>query len=208
MEKRYEYLNRVLKVKSPLALIPRDLVDAIIEKRSEENEPIADFLLIAELLKKEKSESAKTRAEFIIKQCNGEFCEDYFEEHRDSWGIPTFAQNLISIKDFKNGFLWRMKSYTTAFEDDGIFEEWYTQSYETLFITRYEAWDAGDSGNEKFHIEYGNCKKILKKFISEYGLYKLVKSPVLTYEELKELSIEYSNDADFIEEIKQNVNWR
>ncbi|UZR98084.1 hypothetical protein [Chondrinema litorale] len=208
MEKRYEYLNRILKVKSPLALISRDLVDSIIEKRSEENEPIADFLLIAELLKKEKSESAKTRAEFIIKQCNGEFCEDFFEEYRDSWGIPIFAENLISIKDFKNGFLWRMKSYTTSFGDDSIVEAWFLKSYETLFITRYEAWESGKSGDELFHVEYGNCKKIFKKFISEYGLYKFVKSPVLTHKDLKELSIEYSNDADFIEEIKQNVNWQ
>ena len=110
--------TKVLQRKSPLALIDRQILNRAIKQRTNSNEPINEFLKIAQILSEDQNDSAKTRAEFIVRQCNGERCYEYFEKHQESWGIPNFQDHLVTVNEFKNGFLWTMKDYTTAFEEN------------------------------------------------------------------------------------------
>ena len=171
------------KVNSPLILVPKTLLKEAVDQRTNSEDPIERFLSIANFLDAQDNPVANTRGEFIKRQIAGEDCEPFFEAHKENWGIPKFCENLITVNEFKNGFLWVMKDYTTAFSENGNIREWHILSPETFFIRKYEAWDAtkNGKGDEMFHHEYGDCKQLFKKFSEEYGLLEFNQSPVFDF---------------------------
>ncbi|WP_020527081.1 hypothetical protein [Flexithrix dorotheae] len=204
-DSRILHLNKILEIKSPLSLLPRAVLDEAIRKRSNTHDPILDFKTIADYLYKTNIHHAKTRAEFILRHCEGEDCEGFFEQHRESWGLPKFREDLVTINEFKNGFLWRMKDYTTAFAEDGYTRNWFTKSHESLFLRKYEAWDSGQTGDELIHEEYGSCRDIFTKFLKEYGMYDFVRSPIFTTKDLQNFAAEYKEDTALLQSIKEKL---
>ena len=55
---------------------------------------------LAQRLEALETEASKSRAAFIRNQD-----AENFNANRESWGIPDFAEELVEIVNFKNGFL-------------------------------------------------------------------------------------------------------
>lgn len=211
-EERINHLLKIMETPSPLSSIPN--IGKIASRRSAHFEPIDDFIQMAALLEKGNSEACITRAQFISMQCEGEEAVDFFETHRESWGIPIFKENLLTTKEFKNGFLWTIKDYTTAFIEEGYLTSWFCKSYECLFIRNYQAWDF----NEKpimIGQELGSCKEIFTRFIRDYGVMDRLSSPVFSKEELQAFHHELvvPEERKFFRDIMmkailQNPNWK
>ncbi|TYZ07088.1 hypothetical protein FY528_16410 [Hymenobacter lutimineralis] len=183
------------------------------ENLSEISATIEDKELIAARLDALVSEAAKSRVAFIRRQLHGDAAEDLFQQWREQWGIPVFRENLVSISDFENGFMWRFRDHTTSWSDNQVAQEWFLTSLEAQTITQYEFWSCDNGPEECIDKVTGTYKQILEKLLAE-GVYEVLISPVFTDEELKDYIEQYDEDEqDFsIEEviedyISQNPNF-
>jgi hypothetical protein len=165
-------------------------------------------LELAQRLEALETEASKSRASFIRNQD-----AENFNANRASWGIPNFSEELVSIDDFKNGFLWRFRAHTTSWSHNQHADEWFYTSLEARSVIRYEFWNC-DEGPEKLDfVLTGDYKSILEQLLEEH-IYEVLVSPAFSKEELADYIDNFSEeDEDYslhevIEEyISQNPNF-
>jgi predicted DNA-binding protein len=165
-------------------------------------------LELAQRLEALETEASRSRADFILNQ-NAE----NFNANREAWGVPNFSEELVTIDDFKNGFLWVFRAHTTSWSDNQYANEWFYTSLEASSVTRYEFWNC-DEGPEKVDfILTGNYKSIIEQLLAEH-IYEVLISPAFSKEELAEYIDNFSEDDEnysldeVIEEyISQNPNF-
>jgi hypothetical protein len=113
--------------------------------------------------------------------------------------------HLITIDDFRRGFLYRFRDHTTSWSENQEAKTWFLHSMEARFISVYECWICDKGPEEKIETKTGDYKTILKSLLAE-GDYEVLTSPVFSKEELSEFIKTYSEkDGDFtIEEITED----
>jgi hypothetical protein len=207
---RTSYFENIKLNQSPLLSLS-DALDQIFEATA--NNEIEELLSFANELSNLGTPSAKARAAFIRLQIRGIDTEDLFEEYRESWGIPKFDQDLITIDDFKNGFLWTFRDHTGSWSEDVEAREWFYTNIEARFARRYEFWSSDRGSEEMILLESGDYKNILYSIVNKHGDYSPFISPVFSHEELRIFYDNYEEDGDgffkesLFEIMKQNINW-
>lgn len=143
-----------------------------------------------------------SRANFIREQCKGLDGKHLFDKYREDWGIWNFSEELVTVDDFRNGFLWRFRDHTTSWNDNQKAKTWFLTSGEGLFIRRYEFWTCDSGKDECIEVREGSFKEILLSLLKE-GDYEVLTSPVFSRSELEAYIKNYkSMDGDYtIEEI-------
>ncbi|WP_046246183.1 hypothetical protein [Hymenobacter terrenus] len=165
-------------------------------------------LELARRLEVLNTDAAKSRAAFIRSQDAGSF-----SANRKAWGIPEFPEELVTVDDFNDGFLWRFRAHTTSWGHNQQADEWFYTSLEARSVTRYEFWEC-DEGPEKlgfvFVVDY---KSILQQLLADH-VYEVLISPAFSKEELTQYIARFSeHEEDYsLEEviedyISQNPNY-
>lgn len=207
---RSSYFEYIKLNQSPLLQVSNEL-DNVFEATA--NNEIEELLSFANLLSDLGTVSAKARAAFIRLQIGGIDTEDLFEEYRESWGIPKFEEELVTINDFKNGFLWTFRDHTTSWSEDIEAREWFYTNIEARFARRYEFWSCDRGPEEMILLESGDYKYILFSIINKHGDYSPFISPVFSHNELRLFYDNYKEDGNgfykesLFEIMKQNINW-
>jgi hypothetical protein len=143
-----------------------------------------------------------TRANFIREQCKGLDGKQLFDKYRDDWGVWNFSEELVTVEDFKNGFLWRFRDHTTSWSYNQKAKAWFLTSGEGLFIKRYEFWTCDNEQDECIDVREGSFKEILLSLLKD-GDYEVLTSPVFSRSDLEAYIKNYKPmDGDYsIEEI-------
>ena len=205
------YFEKLRQVESPLMLLNEDLSLLIDAAATDATDVLLSF---AQRLAAVDDPSAKARAAFIRLQCAGINTEDLFEEYREGWGIPKFEDDLVSINDFKNGFLWTFRDHTSSWSEDNEARDWFYMHTEARFARRYEFWCCDHGPEEMLLLESGDYKSLLWSIVHKHVDYSAFVSPVFTLEELHAFyndfdEAEYDFDKDTLLEImEQNANWK
>lgn len=210
---RASYFEEIHSVTSSLLLLP-DQLDTIINARTSDlSERINVYLDFADQLSQQNSVAAKTRAAFIRMQCSGIDTEEFFEQHRESWGIPKFEEDLVTVDDFKKGFLYTFRDHSTSWGEDNEAREWFFNSIEARFVQHYQFW-ACDNGPEEFLLSAsGNYKSIMWIIVKDYQDYSALTSPVFTKQDLQDFYNSFDEGKgdyckkDLLEMIEENPNW-
>jgi len=182
---RASYFEEINSITSPLLLLPDQLDTVIRVGTSDLSEPIDFYLAFADQLSQFDHEAAKKRAAFIRMQCGGIDTEDFFEQHRESWGIPRFEEDLLTVDDFKNGFLFTFRDHSTSWCEDGEARQWFFNSVEARFVQHYQFW-ACDNGPEEILLsKSGDYKTIMWTIVKDYQDYSALASGVFTKQDLQ-----------------------
>jgi hypothetical protein len=191
-------------------------IEDLIESRTvQHNDTIEQYLNIARYLRSLPDDSARTRAQFIEDQCNGKIADDIFTKNSESWGIPLFKENILTAQDFKNGFLWTYREFSTSFVDNQKSKNWFLTSYEARFVHNYQFWSSDSGKLENIsNLNYtGTYKEILNKLLEQEDWQVLI-SPVFSTLELKRIVEAYESKYDahtynhiFTSYISLNRNW-
>jgi hypothetical protein len=213
LENRTPYFEKIKVVESPLLLLP-DHLDKILEERSNNsNESASTYVQFADQLAQLPSDAAKTRAKFIKLQCEQKDARAFFEQHRESWGIPKFEENLLTVEDFKNGFLWQFRDHSTSWSEDEAARNWFFNSIEARFAKHYQFW-ACDNGPEEILLSTsGNYKSILWTIVHDFQDYTALVSPVFPRNELKTYFDQFDEQerdfdkSELLEILEENPNW-
>jgi len=200
MKDREQYLRAALNEKSVLSYIVQDHETLINLTAS-----LCGRAEVATQLEAIDSDSAKSRAEFIRRQLDGEESKELFDTWREQWGIPCFQEGLVNASDFQGGFMWRFRDHTTSWSENQYAQEWFLVSTEAQTITRYEFWSCDDGPDECIEVVTGSYKQILEELL-EAGVHEVLISPVFTTQELAEFMHAYAEDEnDFtLEEIVED----
>lgn len=105
------------------------------------SEPLLPYMELIKELEKCSAHHLKSRASFIRDQCNGFSGAHVFEKYRVKWGIPKFKDGLVTVNDFKRGFLFTFRHHTNASADAVSARDWFMHADEARFACRYELWD-------------------------------------------------------------------
>lgn len=210
---RTAYFEEINSITSPLLLLSNQL-DAIIKVRTNYlTEPIDVYLDFANQLLQLNSDAAKTRALFIRMQCGNIDTADFFETHRESWGIPKFQEDLVIVDDFKNGFLYTFRDHSTSWCEDGEARDWFFNSIEARFVHHYEFW-ACDNGPEEILLNTsGDYKNIMWTIVKDYQDYSALASAIFTKQDLQDFYNNFDEEKgdyykeDLLEMIEENPNW-
>jgi hypothetical protein len=210
---RPSYFEEMNSVTSPLLLLADQLDTAIKARTNDLPETVDIYLNFADQLSQLNNETAKTRASFIRMQCGGIDTKDFFEQHRESWGIPKFEEDLVTVDDFKNGFLFTFRDHSTSWCEDGEARDWFFNSVEARFVRHYQFW-ACDNGPEEILLSTsGDYKSIMWTIVKDYQDYSALASPIFTkqdlldfYNDFDELIGDYDKE-DLLEMIEENPNW-
>ena len=206
---RVTYFEEIGRNKSPLLQIPvslEEISDAVSNNR------IEDLLLYANMLSDLGSASAKARAAFIRFQIGGIDADDIFEEYREGWSIPIFQEDLVSVQDFKNGFLRTFRDHTTSWAEDSEARNWFYTNIEGRFARRYEFWSCDHGPEEVVFSKSGDFKNILLSIIEDADFSPFI-SQVFSREELRSFYANYDEDIygfdkeSLLEIMKMNENW-
>jgi hypothetical protein len=210
---RASYFEKITSVATPLLLLPHQLEMIIGARTNDLSESTHIYLDFAEQLSQINTESASSRAEFIRMQCDGKRANDFFEQHRESWGIPKFEEDLVNADDFRNGFLYVFRDHSTSWCEDGEARDWFFNSVEAKFLRHYQFW-ACDKGQEEILLSTsGSYKDILWTIVKDYQDYSALASPVFTKQELQDFYDRFNetdgnyDKEDLIEMIECNPNW-
>jgi hypothetical protein len=210
---RASYFEEINSVTSPLLLLA-DQLNTIIKKRTSDlSEPIDVYLDFADKLSQLDKEAAKTRAAFIRMQCGGIDTEDFFEQHRESWGIPKFEEDLLTVDDFRNGFLFTFRDHSTSWCEDMEARDWFFKSIEARFVRHYQFW-ACDNGPEEILLSAnGDYKSIMWTIVKDYQDYSGLTSPIFAKQDLQDFYKNFDEEKgdydkeDLLEMIEENPNW-
>lgn len=210
---RATYFEEINSVTSSLLLLA-DRLDTVIQARTDDlSEPIEVYLDFADQLSQLDNDEAKTRAAFIQMQCGGIDTEDFFEQHRESWGIPKFEEDLLTVDDFKNGFLFTFRDHSTSWCEDGEARQWFFSSSEARFVRHYQFW-ACDNGPEEILLSAsGDYKSIMWTIVRDYQDYSALVSPIFTKQDLQDFYDRFDEEkGDYYKEvllemIEENPNW-
>jgi hypothetical protein len=179
------------------------LVELLASIRTNDlSEPIDLYLQVADQLEVSYRHNYVTRANFIREQCSRLSGKSLFDKHREDWGIWNFDDSLISVEDFKRGFLWRFRDHTTSWNDNQKAKTWFLTSPEGLFVRRYEFWTCDNGFDECLEVREGSYKEILLSLLKD-GDYEVLCSPAFSKAELQDFVKKYdSKNGEFsIEEI-------
>ena len=210
---RASYFENISKVESPLLLLKESFDDLLKARESDSDESLNAFLSFAGKLETFNTDPAKTRAAFIRLQCQGINTEDLFIEYAESWGIPKFQEGLVTIDDFKNGFLWTFRDHTTSWCEDEEARTWFYNNIEGRFARRYEYYSYDKGQEELLLIESGEFKQMLSSIINKHQDYTALISPVFSKAELESFYSKYDETIygfekkELISIIRQNRNW-
>ena len=210
---RAAYFTKISSLTSPLLLFPEESNTIIAARTNNSGEPVDVYLDFADRLSHIDQEIAKTRAAFIRMQCDRLDAGDFFEENRESWGIPKFEQNLVNVDDFRNGFLLTFRDHSTSWNEDYQAREWFFNHAEARFARHYEFW-AYDNGSEQilFSID-GDYKSIMWNIVNEGQDYSALKSPIFSRQEIEDFYNNFDEvkagyqKSDLLEMIEANENW-
>ena len=209
MTDRKKYFDNINSNHSPILQFTNRL-DQLFE--ATEHDSIEDLLFYASYLESSDVDSVKARGTLIRLQCQGLEAEDLFEAYRESWGIPIFQENLLTMSDFKNGFLWKFRDHTSSWGEDQEARDWFYTNFEARFVRKYEFWSADRGSEEVLFGKSGKYKDILSALIQEAEFGPLI-SPVFTREELQSFIDRHDEDdlgiqkEVLVEIIEQNINW-
>jgi hypothetical protein len=209
MTDRKKYFDNINSNHSPILQFA-DRLDQLL--KAAESNSIEDLLFYASYLESSNADSIKARGTLIRLQCKGLEAEDLFEAYRESWGIPIFHENLLTVSDFKNGFLWKFRDHTSSWVEDQEAREWFYTNIEARFVRKYEFWSADRGSEEELFGKSGKYKEILSALIKEAEFGPLI-SPVFTKKELQSFIDRHDEDDLGIQKevltdiILQNINW-
>ncbi len=209
MTDRKKYFDNINSNRSPILQFA-DRFDQLL--KATESNSVEDLLFYAGYLESSNVDSIKGRGTLIRLQCQGLEAEDLFEAYRESWGIPIFYENLLTVSDFKNGFLWKFRDHTSSWSEDQEAREWFYTNIEARFIRKYEFWSTDRGSEEVLFRKSGKYKEILSALIQEAEFGPLI-SPVFTKEELQSfIDLHDEDDLGIRKEvltdiIEQNINW-
>ena len=209
MTDRKKYFDSINSNHSPILQFA-DRFDQLL--KDTESNSMEHLLLYASHLESSNVESIKARGTLIRLQCKGLEAEDLFEAYRESWGIPIFHENLLTVSDFKNGFLWKFRDHTSSWSEDQEAREWFYTNIEARFVRKYEFWSTDRGSEEVLFRKSGKYKEILSALIQEAEFGPLI-SPVFTKEELQSfIDLHDEDDLGIQKEvltdiIQQNINW-
>jgi hypothetical protein len=146
-------------------------------------------------------------------QCEGIDTETYFEQHRESWGIPKFEEELLTVDDFSHGFLFTFRDHSTSWCEDIEARDWFFKSIEACFVRHYQ-FLACDKGPEEVLLSTsGDYKSIMWTIVNEYQDYSALTSPIFTKQDLQEFYINFDKEKgdytkeDLLQIIEENPNW-
>lgn len=209
---RHSYFPEINNVPSPLLLLTED-TDLLIQIRASELcDNIDLYRSFSNQLKRHNSEAAQTRAEFILRQLEGDISEHFFLNHCEKWGIPIFKEELVTAADFKYGFLWTFRDHSTSYVEDQEARHWFYTHKEAQFIMNYEFWHC-DNGNEEISIQqYGSYAAIIRRFVKQQQ-YEALISPIFSKTDLRTFMVSYDEEReglpieDVLEILENNPNW-
>jgi hypothetical protein len=160
------------------------------------------YFKTADELEKTNDKDLIKRAEFIRRQCNGDTADKFFNDNRDSWGIPNFSEDLLTAEDFKRGFLFKFRDHTTSWSDNQKAKKWFLNSFESRFVQVYELWSCDNGPEEIIETRTGDFKTILESLLAD-GDYDVLTSAIFTKQELDNFIRTYQpKNGDFsIDEI-------
>lgn len=187
----YELLNHINGIQSLARSRTIDL-----------SEPIEPYLEIAAEMEKINESRFITRALFIREQVNGNLGKEIFDQYCDDWDIWEFPEEILTVEDFKRGFLWKFRDHTTSWMANDKAKGWFLTSPEALFVRRYEFWSCDNGFDKCIEVREGDYKTILESLLRD-GDYKVLCSSVFSKVELDEFIKSYNpkTDALPIEEI-------
>lgn len=160
-----------------------DLLAAI--RTNDLSEPIEPYIIILKKLEATIRPDFISRAKFVLEQINGNDGKDLFDKFREDWGIWKFDENILTVDDFKRGFLWRFRDHTTSWSDNQKSKAWFLTSPEGMFVRRYELWSCDNGVDECIEVREGSYKEILISLL-EAGDYEVLCSPVFSKSELND----------------------
>jgi hypothetical protein len=177
------------------------------------SEPLDIYLKIINELEATNNPDNISRAKFITEQINGNSGKEIFDAKREEWGIDNFEEDILTVDDFKRGFLWCFRDHTTSWSDNQKAKNWFLNSNEAIFVRRYEFWTCDNGFDECNDVREGSYKEILLSLLKD-GDYEVLSSSVFSKEELNDFIKTYNPlNGDFtIEEIIEdyigsNVNY-
>jgi hypothetical protein len=166
------------------------------------SEPLDMYLKIINELEATNNPTYILRAKFIKEQISGNDGKEIFNAEREKWGINSFDEDILTVDDFKRGFLFCFRDHTTSWSDNQKAKTWFLNSIEAIFIIRYEFWTCDNGFDECIDVREGSYKEILLSLLKD-GDYEVLSSPVFSKEELNNFIKTYKpQSGDFtIEEI-------
>ena len=198
---------------SPLLLL-RDQLDTVIKIRTDDlSEPNDIYLGFADQLSQLDSDTARTRAAFIRLQCGGIDTKDFFEQHRESWCIQKFDEDLVNVDDFKNGFLYTFRDHSTSWCEDGEARDWFFNSIEARFVRHYQFWACDNGPEEILFSTSGDYKSIMWTIVKDGQDYSALASAIFTKQDLQDFYNNFDEEkGDYYKEdllvmIEENPNW-
>ena len=140
------------------------------------SEPTDLYFKFASDLQSTKRHNYISRASFILEQLNGGDDKALFDRHREDWDIWNFDENILTVEDFKRGFLWCFRDRTTSWNDNQKAKTWFLTSPEALFVRRYEFWTCDKGFDECIEVREGSYKEILLSLLKDGDYEVLIKS--------------------------------
>jgi CRISPR/Cas system-associated protein Cas5 (RAMP superfamily) len=160
-------------------------------------EDISLYLNVADEFEKTDHKELIKRADFIRRQCSGDKAEKLFNNNRKSWGIPNFSEDLVTVDDFKRGFLYKFRDHTTSWSDNQKAKKWFLNSFEAKLVQVYEFWSCDNGKEEIIETRTGDYKSILKSLLAQ-GDYEVLTSPTFRKQELDDfVRTHLPMDGDF-----------
>lgn len=166
------------------------------------SEPIDLYFKVADELQSTNRHNYISRANFIREQVNGKDGRDIFDKSREDWGIWNFDENILTVDDFRRGFLWCFRDHTTSWNDNQKAKTWFLTSPEGIFVRRYEFWTCDKGFDECIEVREGSYKEILLSLLKD-GDYEVLSSPAFSKSELTDFIKTYQpqNGDSEIDEI-------
>ena len=191
----------------------KDLVLLASTRTIDLSEPTGLYFKIVDELQSTRRHQYVSRASFILEQLNGKDGRGIFDNFREDWNIWNFDENILTVEDFKRGFLWRFRDHTTSWNDNQKAKTWFLTSPEGIFVRRYEFWTCDKGFEECIEVREGSYKEILLSLLKD-GDYEVLCSPAFSKIELmdfiktyRQLNGDYEIDAIIEDYIKANPNY-
>ena len=187
----YEMLNHIKGIKQLAQSRTIDL-----------SEPIEQYLAVAAEMEQTGQPHYITRSQFILQQVDGNLGEEIFDQYCEDWEVWKFPEQILTVEDFKRGFLWLFRDHTTSWSANEKAKGWFLSSPEAFFVRRYELWSCDHGYDECIEVREGSYKEILNSLLLD-GDYVVLASPIFSKSELDEFIMAYDpSDGDFtIQEI-------
>ncbi len=210
-ENRKAYFSRLRKVKSPLLQLPTFILNNLIDLRNKDlSATLPVYNEVCNYLQQADTAESKSRAEFIRLQCSGKPDKDFFVSHCESWGIPIFKEEILTVDDFKFGFLWRFRDHTTAWSEDQEAREWFYTNIEAQLATEWQfIQEENEEEDEKvIYTEFGSYKQIITTLANKHSEFEVLKNGLFTQTELQNFLDNYKGNEFSKEELIENfLGW-